>query len=773
MRRRYDNKIVFDAGGVSHPFIDMDGAEQYSYNLENDAVRNYLKNVAYSKTDIVANSSKSTTKTRIRPYSSIKAYRTPWGSSQSAWSEAGRPVVIAGTRAGDTITFTSLDHTMNVNGTAGATLVYNLIPRRFYSYTVIRSGNTVKTGYFNTEGQCRMIRIQIPNFRDLGGWKCDGGTIAYNKLFRGNGGVGADTGAYVQLRDAANKTEVINNLVSLGITHELDLRDPNSTSQPAIDPGFPPNTLTYRNISLAGYDVNSNLVLALQFISNVLSNGGKVWFHCQTGADRTGTLAAVIQALLGCNIDSIIKEWELTMFNGNGYDQTFLENITKTVKFRNFMYDLYGKTGSTLKDKTIAWLKSNNPAEVTDSDIDAIVSNLRKRLIHKTVAVIGDSYSAYSGSGPKVEIEGFAKDEVYAGEYPGYAMPVNSIWWAQVAQHFGWSVANYSWSGCTVTPVEGVTVTERVCSSDARINRLSYLLGGDAPDIILCAIGYNDANAIANNNRYGITPARLEAAYRTMLDKITAKYPNAKVYCLNNVQRSSSGDRFESYKAFNTKLVSIVNDYSNATLIDVANVFGYTSIGNTVSDYTHPNATGFTKIATRIIAYLESDYSDEQEEDTQPVDSYDFIPTHLQPAGLSGGDYSEGIRMKASSYNEYEFAEFSVNAGDVIRIGLYGVNNGDYDNGTNAAYFFTEISGGILSNIMTKSEGYKTNEIWYDGCYEFQRGIHYNTVSGKKIYYGEYTVKHTGRLTVAIKVNANTTDSLGGAYVKINGELKS
>lgn len=764
MKRRYDNKIVYDVGGdVSHPFIDMDGTEQYSYNLENDAVRNYLKNVTYAKTDIVASSgSKSITKTRIRPYSSIKNYRAAYGASESTWSEIGRPVVIVDTRAGDTITFTSLDHTMSVAGTAGATLVYNLIPRRFYGYTVTRSGSVVKTGYFNTEGQCRMIKLQIPNFRDLGGWKCDGGTIAYNKLFRGNGGVGADTGSYVQLRDAANKTEVINNLVKLGITHELDLRDPNSSSQPAIDPGFPPNTLTYRNISLAGYDVNSNLVLALQYISNVLSNGGKIWFHCQTGADRTGTLAAVIQILLGCDIDSVIKEWELTMFNGNGYDQTFLENNTTTVKFRNFMYILYGKSGSTLRDKTIAWLKSNKPSGITNSDIDVIVSNLQKRLVHKTMAVIGDSYSAYSGSGPKVEIDGYTKDEVYAGEYPAFAMPVNSIWWAIVAQHFEWSVVNCSWSGCTVTPVENVPISERVCCSDARIERLSYPLEGTAPDIVFCVVGYNDANAIANNNKYGITLARLESSYRTMLDKIVAKYPKVKIYCLNNVQRSSSGDRFESYKAFNTRLVSIVNDYSNATLVDVANVFGNTSVGNTVSDYTHPNAAGFAKIANRVISYVESDYSDEEEEDVQPVESYEFIPTHLQPSGFSSGNY-QGILMKPTTYHEYEFAEFSVNVGDVVQIGV--------NDGTRIATFFAEYPGGALNDALALGVNeYKTG--WYSGCYEFHwASIPLKIKNGH--YYAEYTVKHSGKLTTALKINDNTTVSLGGAFVKINGELKS
>lgn len=786
MSTKYENKIIFEEGGsepMSHPFIDMEGLEQVSYNLENDAVRNYLNNVTYAKTDVITTDNKiSSTKTKVKPYFNVKAYRYPFGSSISAWSESTRPVVLSDTKVGDIITFTSLDHTMSVTGTAGATLIYNLIPRRFYSYTISRSGNTVKTGYFNTEGRCRMIRIQIPNFRDLGGYKCDGGTISYNKIFRGCGMAGTDAGKYSSLKDPTNnnadipnKEAVINSLVNLGITNELDLRNPNdsTTRQRAVNPGYPAGTLSYKNIQGAAYSINSNTVLALKHISDVLSNGGKLWFHCHTGADRAGTLTAVVMILLGCDIDSIIKEYELSLFNGNGYDVTYIDGTE--VEFRDFLYDLYIlNTSKSLAENTVTKLKNVKPSSLSKTDIDNIIQNLKDRLVTKTVAVIGDSYSAYTGSGPKVEIEGYTKDEVYAGEYPSnLALPINLIWWARVAQHFGWNVANYSWSGCTVTPVENVPVSERVCSSDARIDRLSYLLGGTAPDIIFCMIGYNDANAI-EKGKYGITLDKLESAYRTMLSKITAKYPNARIYCLTNVQRSSSGAKYTSYKNFNTRLATIVNSYPAATLIDISNVFGKTATGNTIGDGTHPNAEGFRKIAEGIIGVLGNSYpANETDEDTV-VESYDFIYTHLQPSGFSSGNY-QGIVMQDSTWHQWDFAEFPVNAGDVVQVGVNGVRNLDTNDGTKMVTFFAEYPGGAIKDALALGYNeYKKG--WYDGCYEFHWGsipLKTKTVDGRTHYYAEYTVKHTGKLTVGLKVNDYTTDSLGGAFVKINGELKS
>lgn len=763
MSNRYSNKIVFEEDGQSHPFIDMEGEEQVSYNLENDAVRNYLRNVTYSKSDIITSSNQeSTVPSKVMPYFRAKAHRYPWGTSESAWSETTRPVVIYDTKVGDIIEFTSLDHTMGVDGTNGATLVYNLVPRRFYSYTIKRAGNVIKTGYFNTEGQCRMIKIQMPNYRDIGGWKCENGTISYNKIFRGCAYVGNNAGKYVNIASVSTsqKNAIISELIDLGVTIDLDLRVPGTE---ASNPGYGSSGITYKNIGFTHYTINSKTVETLQYISNALSNGEVIWTHCWTAADRAGTLIAIIQILLGCDIDSIIKEWELSMFHGPGYEETYL-NGPNVAGFRTMLYNLYNSDRSkTLKENTITALKNNKPSGITNSDVDVIVQNLNNKLVTKTMAIIGDSYSAYTGSGPKVEIEGYKNTSVYAGEYPTYAMPVNKIWWAQVAQHLGLNAVNYSWSGCTVTPAEGVDIDERVCSSDARIDRLSYLLGGNAPDIVFCAIGYNDANAIANGNRYGITLAKLEAAYRSMLDKIVARYPDARIYCLNNVQRSSSGDRFNSYKAFNTRLASIVNDYPNATLVDVANVFNNTYSGNTVSDATHPNETGFTKIANRVIALIEPDFSDNSSEgDEEEVISYAFVVNHCSSRGFTSGSSEYGYQKQADNYVGWEFAEFPVSAGDVVQVGT--------NDGVKLATCFAESENGFLDAMNSLPYGQMISSGWYSGCFNYSyTGANTIVKNGRTMICQQYTVQHGGILTVALKVNDSSVSARGGSYVFING----
>ena len=43
-----------------------------------------------------------------------------------------------------------------------------------------------------------------------------------------------------------------------------------------------------------------------------LSEGNTILFHCNSGADRTGTLAFIIEGLLGCSESDMAKDYELT-----------------------------------------------------------------------------------------------------------------------------------------------------------------------------------------------------------------------------------------------------------------------------------------------------------------------------------------------------------------------------------------------------------------------------------------------------------------------------
>ena len=56
---------------------------------------------------------------------------------------------------------------------------------------------------------------------------------------------------------------------------------------------------------------------AIREIIGWLGQDKVVYFHCAGGADRTGTLAFLIEALLGVSESDLSKDYELTSFDGS------------------------------------------------------------------------------------------------------------------------------------------------------------------------------------------------------------------------------------------------------------------------------------------------------------------------------------------------------------------------------------------------------------------------------------------------------------------------
>lgn len=76
-------------------------------------------------------------------------------------------------------------------------------------------------------------------------------------------------------------------------------------------------------------------------------------FHCIAGADRTGTLACILEGLLGVSEDDMYRDWEATAFFNSKKSFSLSGRFDKLIK----LFDEY--PGKTLNDKIVAYVLSN------------------------------------------------------------------------------------------------------------------------------------------------------------------------------------------------------------------------------------------------------------------------------------------------------------------------------------------------------------------------------------------------------------------------------
>ena len=209
--------------------------------------------------------------------------------------------------------------------TANNGKIYNMIPGEIYKWELASDSNVY--GYVKAIGERRLISIdndtginKMRNVRDLGGIKVDkdgdgtiDGTIKYGVLYRGERIING-SGAYL------NK---------LGIQYELDLRT--STDHGKNNEDTLTNNITngssntfeirhyiidYEN-NLTNYNTaRAALTKVMTEIINTTDDDYAMFFHCRIGADRTGTLAYLIEGILGAPEEERNRDYELTMFYG-------------------------------------------------------------------------------------------------------------------------------------------------------------------------------------------------------------------------------------------------------------------------------------------------------------------------------------------------------------------------------------------------------------------------------------------------------------------------
>ena len=227
--------------------------------------------------------------------------------------------------------------------TAGSETYYNEIPNVKTPFANSSKAGTLKPLDFLRWIRTRNNSAEAWNVRDLGGWACDGGTVKYGLLIRGGKLSAADRAVLVG---------------EMGIQHDLDLRgregggsgdEPEMTESPLGNDVWYTRTQQYAWYALTPV---ATWQAYLRCVIDAVTHREPVYFHCTAGADRTGTLACVLEGILGMSQSDIDKDYELTTFySGSGSDATARRRNESD--WRGLINAIKAVSGDTFRDKCV------------------------------------------------------------------------------------------------------------------------------------------------------------------------------------------------------------------------------------------------------------------------------------------------------------------------------------------------------------------------------------------------------------------------------------
>lgn len=268
---------------------------------------------------------------------------------------------------------------------SGSYTVENLIPNRiYYCFAADSLGRILKAGSFKALGALRMISADRANglgtfnIRDIGGRSCDGGMLRYGRVFRGC----QLNSIYTQTSLSAAQVTLLRDF--LGIADEIDLRSEAETAGQDRIPGTSDDfnksalgeSVGYIWVPVAPYASGVKLSDSVQTqyyktllkrVAKDLSEGKPCYIHCVEGADRTGTLCALIEAICGVSQTDIDRGYELTSLAQNR------ARYRNGSEWKSLITYLNTLEGSTFRDKAVNYALR---AGVSIDEINAIRTGL-------------------------------------------------------------------------------------------------------------------------------------------------------------------------------------------------------------------------------------------------------------------------------------------------------------------------------------------------------------------------------------------------------------
>lgn len=323
--------LVFYRNEIRPAYVNLEGenaSRDAVYSLENDKVAQYLNDVDRSPYS-ASNYSVTHMKQAYYGGNTNTANRLDWPKpvpvrwTNPASGNASKVVSVYNNAAR-----TDMECSVNVSDASATRAdVYNLIPGRTYYYTVTSGGSEIARGSFRTTGRRRMMKVgdspygrgYANNCRDFGGQKtADGHTIKYGKMFRGSN---------MDLTTAEQKDYLLH-VMNVGL--DVDLRSYSTSDGPeASGGGYLYDALGLGDLHTTqvynswGELTNvESMKATLTQVFDAVAAGKVPYIHCMVGADRTGYVCMLLEALLGvpqgwCDVD-----YELTSFSGAADDGT-------------------------------------------------------------------------------------------------------------------------------------------------------------------------------------------------------------------------------------------------------------------------------------------------------------------------------------------------------------------------------------------------------------------------------------------------------------------
>lgn len=230
--------------------------------------------------------------------------------------------------------------------------VVNLEPNRAYSWSVRVPGetNSVSGSFVVAADLPRLVFAEgVPNLRDLGGWKtADGRRVRMNMIFRSAGLRGSarrsgDSLLNVRYEPGARRVTVFGMQTlteDLRIRTDIELRSLKEAMcmNESLIPGARWVKVPFLAYDFIADDVKGRVQFAKIFREFLDERNYPVLFHCSGGRDRTGTVAFLLNGLLGVSEDDLCRDWEATAFG----DSALSFGSDRIQRLLDFLHTLAG-----------------------------------------------------------------------------------------------------------------------------------------------------------------------------------------------------------------------------------------------------------------------------------------------------------------------------------------------------------------------------------------------------------------------------------------------